>query len=88
VRAAFGVVMLACGWLLVTLSGLCSANFVTMAGIRDWRDLWTVEGFQNAVLFLVIFCTIPIGGVIFMAIATRRAVRARRASHRRPTPSR
>jgi hypothetical protein len=69
---------LACGWLLVAVSGLCTAGFMNLGSGGDLRGLLTVEGLLGGVFFLLMFGFVPIGGGIAMIILTRRALRNRR----------
>jgi hypothetical protein len=66
---------LVCGWLLVGVSGLCTAGFMNLGTGGDLRRLLTVEGLLGGALFLLMFGFVPIGGGIAMIILTRRALR-------------
>jgi hypothetical protein len=77
-QAAVVAALLACGWLGVAVSGLCTAGFMNLAGGGFWRGFLTIEGFLGGILFLVMFGFVPIGGGIAMLIFTRRAWRKRR----------
>lgn len=80
-QAFWGAAVLICGWLLVAVSGLCTAGYVNLAGGLRWNALLTFEGFFGTFAFLLMFGCIPIIGTIVMLIATTRAIRNRR---RRP----
>ena len=71
--------LIACGWLGVAASGLCTVGFMNMGGGFHWRDLLTLEGFFGTILFLLIFGCVPLVGGVVMLVFTRRVLRNRRA---------
>ena len=74
VKTLFGFAVLACGWLVVAATGLCTAGFMNLGGGWHWQALLTPEGFFGTLMFLLMFGSVPIGGAIIMVIVTRRAL--------------
>src|SRR4051794_26152640 len=73
VRALFGIAVLVCGWLLVVVTGFCTAGLMNPAPY-GWRHWLTWDG----LLFILVFGCIPIFGGIAMLLVTIRAIRKRR----------
>jgi hypothetical protein len=81
-QAAVGMALIACGWLGVALSGLCSASFLSLGGEFHWRNLFSLEGFFGIILFVLIFGCVPLAGSIVMFVFTRRFLRWRKRGGR------
>jgi hypothetical protein len=76
--SAVVIALLACGWLGVAVSGLCTAGFMNLATGGHWSRLFTIEDLLGLAFFLLMFGFIPIGGGIAMIIFTCRVWRKRR----------
>jgi hypothetical protein len=74
-QAAVVTALIACGWLGVAASGLCTVGFMSLGGGFHWRDLLTLEGFFGTIVFLLIFGCVPLVGGIVMFVFTRRSLR-------------